>query len=104
MPFTIKFSNNETFEKEFIYFYGCASRMPVYNYIFAKIMEAYYNELYDELCGTMFVSKSESDETITFKFNISFEQNKDGEDIYTVEYLGCFEMLEENLSRCEIDF
>lgn len=103
MPFVIKFSNNEIFEKEFINFYGCASRMPVYNYIFAKIMEDYNDELYAELCGTIFVTKSEADETITFKFNLSFEQNKDGDDICTVEYLGCFELIEEHLSRCEFE-
>ena len=124
MPFVIKFLNNETFEKEFGEFYGCASRIPIYNSVFSKIMEDYerwktcdftrhaklenccnfdVDETYAELFGTIFVNVSEGNETITFKFNLSFEQNKDGDDICTVEYLGCFELIEEHLSRCEFE-
>lgn len=122
MPFIIKFPNNEIFEKEFGDFYGGASHMSIYNSIFTKIMNDYQDwhsydfikqtkykseindDLYDNLFGTIFVNASERNQTVTFKFNLSFEQNKDEDDICTVEYLGCFELIEENLSRCEIDF
>ncbi len=107
MPFTIKFHNNKTFEKEFDhFFYYCDSYIFIYNSIFTKIMSDYQNRHWydeDDLHGTIFVNANNWNETLAFKFNFSFEQNKDGEDICTVEYLGCFLIVKEHLVRVDAE-
>lgn len=93
-PFVIEFSNIEKFKNDFIHTCYCGSPMSIYNEIYNKIMEDYLDKnMADGLFGKVIFNAYSRGipGTVGFKFDLEFEENKNGQDVCTITYLDYIE-------------
>lgn len=94
IPFIIKFSNIEKFKNDFIHTCYCGSPMSIFNEIYNKIMEDYLDkDMADGLFGKVIFNAYSRGipGTFGFKFDLKFEENKNGQDVCTITYLDYIE-------------